>query len=121
MKKFLNGLAALLLIGVGIAFAQTIPGNIQTSPVVVPGAFVYMGGPQSTAVRASGGTFTCTSSGAITVTNTNVTANSVFLFGTKTVGGTPAAFAVTTVTVGTSFIVTCGSGDTTQYNYIVLG
>ena len=120
MKKFLGGLAALLLIGVGFAFAQTIPGNIQTSPVVVPGAFQYNAGPQSTVVRASGGTFTCTSSGAITVTNTNITANSVFLFGTKT-AGSPASGNVTTVTVGTSFIFTCGSGDTTVYNYIVLG
>jgi hypothetical protein len=120
----LAALAIALLACGGLALAanSTSPpsGLILTSPVVVNGSFSYNGGPQTSAVPASGGTFTCTSSGAITVTNTNVTANSVFLFGTKT-AGSPAAFNVTTVTVGTSFIVTCGSGDTSVYNYIILG
>ena len=71
-------------------------------------------------LKGSGGTFTCTSSGTITVTNTAVTANSVFLFGTKT-AASPAAFTVSAVTVGTSFAVTCGSGDTSVYNYSITG
>ena len=58
--------------------------------------------------------------GTITVTNANVDANSVFLFGTKT-AASPAAFTVSAVTIGTSFAVTCGSGDTSVYNYIILG
>lgn len=91
-----------------------------TSPVAVCGSFNYNGGVQASGIPTCGGTFTCTSSGAITVTNSYVTANSVFLFGTKTVGS-PAAFNVTTVTPGTSFVVTCGSGDTTVYNYVILG
>ena len=121
MKKILSGLAILALMTVGGALAQIGPYGVQfTTPVVVPGSLPYNGGPQSSVIRATGGTFTYTSSGTITVTNPNVTANSVFLFGTKT-AGSPASFNVTTVTVGTSFVVTCGSGDTTVYNYIVLG
>ena len=101
--------------------AQTYPnGVIITSPVVVPGSFNFNGGPQVSVVKANGGTFTCTSSGTITVTNANVDANSVFLFGTKT-AASPAAFTVSAVTIGTSFAVTCGSGDTSVYNYIILG
>ncbi len=119
MKKVALALAGLLL-AAGVALAQVLPGVISTSPVVVPGSFNYNGGPQTSVVQAHGGTFTCTSSGVITVANTAVTANSVFLFGTKT-AGSPAAFTVSTVTVGTSFAVTCGSGDTTVYNYIILG
>jgi hypothetical protein len=122
MKKYLLGLAFVLIAGVAIAATAGIPptGLQFVSPITVGGSFAYNGGTQVSAVPANGGTFTCTSSGAITVTNANVTANSVFLFGTKT-AGSPAAFNVTTVTVGTSFVVTCGSGDTSVYNYIILG
>ncbi len=116
---------ALAIGGIALAATGAQPGGPATglqliSPVVVCGSFNYNGGVQSTGIPACGGTFTCTSSGAITVANTNVTANSVFLFGTKT-AGSPAAFNVTTVTPGTSFVVTCGSGDTTVYNYVILG
>lgn len=119
MKRII---AAALFVGLlaGAALAQVLPGTIQTSPVVVSGSFNYNGGPQVSIVRASGGTLTCTSSGTITVTNSAVTANSVFLFGTKT-ANSPAAFTVSAVTPGTSFAVTCGSGDTSVYNYIILG
>lgn len=123
MKKILLGFVAGLLIAASAALAANVAptnGLILTSPVVVPGSFNYNGGPQSTGIYASGGTFTCTSGGAITVTNSAVTANSVFLFGTKT-AGSPASGNVTTVTIGASFIFTCGSGDTSVYNYIILG
>lgn len=121
MKKFLLGIAAAALFAVGAVFAQTGGlGAIQTSPVVVPGFFSFLGGPQSSVVAANGGTFTCTSGGSITVTNSNVTANSVFLFGLKT-AGTPAALFVSAVTPGTSFVVKCGSGDTSIYNFIIMG
>jgi hypothetical protein len=121
-RRFKFGaIASALILGGGYALAQTGGlGGIITSPVVVPGFFQFNGGPQASVVPANGGTFTCTSGGAITVANTNVTANSVFLFGLKTKGGTPASFNVTTVTPGTSFIVTCGT-DTSVYNYIILG
>jgi hypothetical protein len=128
VKRWTLGfLAALLVSLAAVAYAATgsaptiyVPGQISTSPVVVCGSFPYNGGPQASGVNACGGTFTCTSSGTITVTNANVDANSVFLFGTKT-AASPAAFTVSAVTIGTSFAVTCGSGDTSVYNYIILG
>ena len=120
--RLIKGILAAIASGLFAAYAlaQVLPGAISTTPVVVPGSFNYNGGPQTSIVRASGGTFTCTSSGTIVVSNTFVTANSVFLFGTKT-AGSPAAFNVSAVSIGVSFSVTCGSGDTTVYNYIVLG
>jgi len=96
-------------------------GAIRTSPIAVGGAFPYIGGPTSSEVPANGGTFTCTGGGVITVTNSNVTANSVVLLGLKTAGGTPANPIMTTVTVGTGFTTTCGGSDTSVYNYIILG
>ena len=126
MKKLLHAIFGLCFLG-GIAFAATgsaptiyTPGQILTSPVVVCGSFPYNGGPQASGVAACGGTFTCTSSGTIVVPNTNVDANSVYLFGTKT-AASPAAFTVSAVVIGTSFSVTCGSGDTSVYNYWIFG
>jgi hypothetical protein len=102
--------------------AQTISGLIYTSPVVVGGSFNYNGGPQSSAVKANGGTFIANGSTAVTVTNANVTANSVIIFGVKTVGGTPAgAPFIATVTPGTGFTVKAAVGDTSTYNYWILG
>jgi hypothetical protein len=124
MKKLLLGLIGGAALLAGAAFAQSAPigGLIYTSPVVVGGSFNYNGGPQSSAVRANGGTFTANSTTAVTVTNANVTANSVILFGMNTAAGTPAAAPyVTTVTPGTGFTVKAGSGDTSVYNYIILG
>lgn len=128
MKRILFGFVAALSVAVAAAaFAATGSnptsnpiGGTNTTPVVVCGSFKYNGGPLASGVLTCGGTFTCTSSGTITVTNSYVDANSVFLFGTKT-ANSPAAFTVSAVTVGTSFAVTCGSGDTSVYNYIILG
>ena len=121
MKKWLFGLAAATLLATGLALAQS-PGQILTSPVVTGGAFSYQGGPQASAVRATGGTFACTSSGTITVGNTNVTANSIVDITLKTVGGTVStALYISTITVGTGFTVVCGASDTSVYNYLVLG
>lgn len=119
----IGSIAAMLLVSAGIigyAYAQT-PGAIRTSPVVVTGSFNYNGGPQTTVVPASGGTFVANSGSAVTVVNSNVTANSVILFGLKTVGGTPAAPFMVTVTPGTGFTVNSGGSDTSTYNYIILG
>lgn len=119
MKKILL-IAAGLLLGASLALAQA-PGQILTWPGAVTGAFPYQGGPQSSAVKASGGTFTCTGGGTPTVTNSTISANSVVMFGLKTAGGTPAMPFMTTVTAGTSFVVTCGGSDTSVYNYVILG
>jgi hypothetical protein len=123
MKKYLLGLAFAFIAGVALAATAGIPptGLQFTSPVTVGGSFSYNGGTQASAVPANGGTVTCTGGGTPTVTNANVTANSVVLFGLKTVGGTPAQPFMSAVTAGTSFVVTCGGSDTSVYNYIILG
>ena len=118
-KIFLAEIAALLVAG-GLALAQS--GAISTSPVVVSGAFSYIGGPQASVVRASGGTFTANGSTQVNVVNANVTANSVIVFGMKTSGGTvnggPFVF---TITPGTGFSIKSGSTDTSVYNYFIMG
>lgn len=106
-------------LGIGLAFAQTT-GIILTSPVVVPGSFNYNGGPQTSGIYASGGTFTCSGSAA-TITNSKVTANSIILMTLKTVGGTVVQPFIVTITPGTGATVTCGGSDTSVYNYFVLG
>jgi hypothetical protein len=128
MKKILASLAVLAgLIG-GIAYAatganSTSPslGDITTTPVLVCGTFDFNGGPQISTVNVCGGTFVANSGSAVTVTNSFVSANSVILFGLKTVGGTPAAPFLVTVTPGTGFTVNSAAGDTSTYNYIILG
>jgi hypothetical protein len=102
---------------------MTVPatGQQNTSPVSISGGFPYNGGPQVSQVLASGGTFIANEATAVTVANTNVTANSVILFGLKTLGGTAAAPFLVTVTPGTGFTVASGASDTSTYNYIVLG
>ena len=67
------------------------------------------------------GTFIANSGTHVTVANTNVTANSVIMFGLKTAGGTVAAPFVDTVTPGTGFTVNSGGSDTSTYNYVILG
>ena len=96
-------------------------GMILTSPVSVCGSFNYNGGTQVSAVAACGGTVVCTNGGTPTVTNSNIDANSVVMFGLKTAGGTPAVPIMTSVILGTSFVITCGGSDSSTYNYIILG
>jgi hypothetical protein len=59
-------------------------------------------------------------SGAATVSQTKVTANSLILITLKTVGGTVAAQYVATITPGTGFTVAGGGSDTSTYNYVVI-
>ena len=88
---------------------------------MVCGSVSYRAGPQSSGINACGGTFTCVSASAVTVANSYVDANSVFLFGLNTAHSPGNVPYVSTVTVGTSFAATCASGDTSVYNYIILG
>lgn len=120
MKKRLLGFVAAGLIAAGAALAQT-QGVIHTWPGAVTGSFDYNGGPQRSVVNTSGGTVTCTGGGTPTVSNANISANSVVMFGLKTAGGTPAVPIMTAVTAGTSFQITCGGSDTSVYNYVILG
>jgi hypothetical protein len=121
MKKILAVAALIVAASFASAFAQIISGMIYTSPVVVPGSINYNGGPQTSGIKTNGGTFTANSGSAVTVANTNVTANSVILFGLKTAAGTPAAPFLVTVTPGTGFTVNSGGSDTSVYNYIIFG
>ena len=123
MKKLLGYVAIAALMGIGAALAQVGPFGVQfTTPVLVPGTITFNGGPQSSVVRVTGGTFTCTTGGTIVVANTNTTANSVVLMSPGTLSGPPtAAPFVVSYTVGTGFSAKCSTGDTSQYNYWILG
>lgn len=96
------GASAMYLVTYTAAGTVTIVGALQT---------------QSTTVN---GTFTANGATAVVVAETNVTANSTFSFGLKTVGGTPAgAPFLSAVTAGTGFSVKVAAGDTSVYNYSV--
>lgn len=67
------------------------------------------------------GTFTANGSTAVVVSTTAVTANSVIVYGLKTVGGTPAGKPYESAIVpGTSFSVKAAVGDTSVYNWMIL-
>jgi hypothetical protein len=72
---------------------------------------------------AQTGTFTAlTGGGPVTVANTSVTANSGVLITLKTVGGTVGSPPIIkTITAGTGFTVTNTAGDTSIYNYTIIG
>ena len=66
-------------------------------------------------------TFTCTSGGTITISNTNELATSDVIISLNTAGGTiSTAPAMKTVTAGTGFTVLCATLDTSTYNYDIL-
>lgn len=71
---------------------------------------------------AMGGTFTANGTTPVVVANANITANSVVVFGLKTVGGTVSAAgpAMLTVTPGTGFTVGATASDTSVYNYLII-
>jgi hypothetical protein len=121
MKKWLLGIGAWALMATAAVAQGFAPGSQIVSPMQFPGQFPYIAGPQSTAVNAEGGTFTCTSSGTIVVANTKVTGFSDINITLKTAGGTPALNFISSITPGTGFSVTCGSGDTSTYNYLIIG
>lgn len=68
------------------------------------------------------GTFTANGSTAVVVSNTTVTADSVIVITLKTVGGTPAgAPYLSAITASTGFSVKAAVGDTSVYNYAIIG
>lgn len=118
--KYAFGLIIVGVLFAGVALAQYLPGQIKLTSWANPFGIATQGpGPTSTFMLASGGTFTCTSSGTITITNANVDAASAVVITLKT-ANSPAALTIATITPGTGFTVTCGSGDTSVYNYAVL-
>lgn len=74
-----------------------------------------------TELFGSSGTFTADGASAVTVTDANVTANSVIIITLKTVGGTVGAYpAIKTITAGTGFTVAATASDTSVYNYRII-
>lgn len=70
----------------------------------------------------STGTLTANGSTAVVVADTAMTANSTVIFTAKTIGGTPAgAPYLSAVTAGTGFSVKAAAGDTSVYNYMIIG
>lgn len=68
------------------------------------------------------GTFVANGATAVVIGDTRVTANTVLDFGLKTIGGTPAgAPFMSAVTPGTGFSVKVAAGDTSTYNYRIVG
>lgn len=112
----------LLLHIVNSAAAQIISGLVYTTPVVVPGSIPFNGGPQVSAIMAHGGTFTANGTTAVTITDTNLTANSVVLFGMETASspGTGGPFMFS-ATPGTGFTIKSTGSDASVYNYVILG
>lgn len=71
---------------------------------------------------APSGEFTATGSTEVVVADTNVTADSLILWSLKTVGGTPAAVYESSAKVpGTSFSIKSTAGNTSVYNYWIIG
>lgn len=68
------------------------------------------------------GTFTANGVTGVVVAATAVTSNSSIIFTAKTIGGTPAgAPFLSSVTPGTGFTVKAAAGDTSVYNYLIIG
>lgn len=68
------------------------------------------------------GTVTANGTTAVAVSNTAVTANSVIVFTLKTVGGTPAgAPYLSAITAASGFSIKAAAGDTSVYNYKIIG
>lgn len=128
MKKFL---ARALLVLLAVAALGTI-GPIQR--VVAQGVqrlATFTSGAQITGISypcavscyilITSTTVTLNGATPVTVTNSAVTANSTFIWGLKTVGGTvsPNTPAVLTITPSTGFTVGGTAGDTSVYNVII--
>lgn len=75
-----------------------------------------------TFVGSTSGTVTLNGATPVSVTNANVTANSVVIFTVKTPAGTvsPNAPNVLTITPTTGFTVGGTASDTSLYNYVIL-
>jgi hypothetical protein len=93
---------------------------ISTTPGMLTGQTIGSTVAIKSGANAKAGTFTL-SSGAATVSNTSVTANSVVQFTIKTSSGTPDGTThVSSTSVGTSFTVAGNAGDNSTYNYVIL-
>lgn len=111
-------------IGVGAVLTPAgIP--VLASPIAInqggTGQITALAALAALITSAKTGTFTANGASSVSVTNNNVTANSVIICCLKTVGGTVGAIpSVKTITPGTGFTISGTASDTSIYNYIVL-
>lgn len=74
-------------------------------------------GPNGTA-----GTFVADGATPVSVSNSAVTANSAIIFTLKTIGGTVGAYpTIQTISAASGFTVAATAGDTSTYNYRIIG
>jgi hypothetical protein len=66
------------------------------------------------------GTVTANQTVSVSVTNSEVTANSVIVLTVKTVSGTVGPAYVSSATAGTGFTIKSLSSDTSVYNYVII-
>lgn len=66
------------------------------------------------------GTVTANGTSSVSVTNSQVTSNSVIILTVKTVSGTVGPAYVASTTVGSGFTIKSNSGDASVYNYLII-
>lgn len=88
----------------------TVNGSISTTKLLIPAG---ANASANTTAAMSG------SPGAVTVTNSSVTASSIIIFSRKTTGGTPGQVSITAQSSG-SFTLTSTSAETSTFNYEVI-
>ncbi len=99
---------------VTLAASQALTNKTLTSPTINLATL--------TLAAAQVGTFTANGVTPVTVTKAAVTANSTIIITLKTVGGTVGAIpAIQTITPTTGFTVAATVGDTSVYNYAIIG
>jgi hypothetical protein len=90
--------------------------NLQLDASDLAALQTALGGAEQ--VAGHSGTFVMNGATPVVVAAPAVTANSTFVFGLKTVGGTVGAYPnLVTVTPGTGFHVAGTALDTSTYNY----
>jgi len=102
---------------------KTLTTGLPAITPAAPGAMpIDNGSPVHTLLPVGGGTFTANGATPVTVTDARVGAGSVIIPTLKTVGGMVGALpAIQTITAGTGFTVAATAGDTSVYNYAILG
>ncbi len=115
--NFITGPSATFVVtpaGALTAVSLTTSGNITTT--VATKTLVLKQG-----ANGAVGTFTCTSGGSITVTNSNVAITDTIIISLNTAGGTiTTAPALNAITASTSFVAKCATNDTAVYNYAII-
>lgn len=109
--------------GVTVSGITVVPAGGAVLYVVTQTAanVLTMVGVMQTNPNTANGTFVANGASSVTVTDSRITASSTVAFGLKTVGGTPAPPFMFAVTPGTSFAVRSTAGDTSTYNYRIVG